>query len=367
MHAAPSPVLGRMAWLLASVAMTLALSACNGTTAPGEDPPKRALDPRSEALRYFPATTDAIALLDTSDEGALSALNETLGEIPHWSRLRDRAADSLTRAGIDPDEILDLSRQPATEIDLPRPEIAFGTVPGAGPREGRVLIVLPTEQGLELDRIFREAAEAGGIEAAGTFDDARLYRGPDLDFAVRDGVLVAADDLNRLQQAITRRDGDREDQMDDAPVTALFNELPGLAALRGYTGPGPATDAFAELIGNAVLERLEAGTDGKAPVKETRPHASEAALNLRDEGGRLSIDMIVKLEQPEEITEATESEEPVDDQEPLPVLITADELMSALADLPAAEPLHRLEPLTPLVGAAWIDGSAIRARLITPT
>lgn len=374
MFAARQALLARLAPLAVAFLMVAALSGCGGDTNPGEEAPKRALDPRSEALRYFPASTEAVTLVETSDAGALTALDEGMGRSPGWDEARDRVTYSLRRAGIEPERILELGRRPAVEIDLPQPEIAFGTVPGAGPPRDRLLMVLPTEQGIELDRIFRRAAERGDLEAAGSFDDARLYRGPGLDFAVRDGVLVAAGDINRLQQALARRDGQREFQFNEAPVTALFNELPRPATLRSYSGEGAETEALAGLIATALREGLgmegSTGEEGSAGADETGAGgvtAEEAAFTLREEAGRLSVEMIVRLAEDSGLAGELEGDGAAADAgEPVPVSITAAALDAALAGLPPESPLRLLGGLAPLAGAAWIDGDSLRARLITP-
>lgn len=360
------------------VLAALALIACGGgEQTPGENPPKRSLDPRSEAVRYFPTTTEAIALVQTADPEALATLNQAMAKHPAWQRSRDRAARSLQAAGIDPNEILALSRQPADDIELPDPEIAIGTVPGSGAERDRVLLTLATEQGVNLDETFKAAADSGGLEAAGEFDGARLYRGQDLDFAVRDGVLIAASDLNRLQQAIARRDGDREFQLDDAPMTALFNQLPDNATLRAYSGESPATESLFALLSEAMAassgtsgtqdetnEKRDPG-DSATATADPEPDATEAALTARVRDGSLALDIAIAIEKPEQLTEETPAEEPAPDEEPLPITISPAQIESGLASLPPDSPLRGLSHLGPLAGAAWIDDDLLRARLIT--
>lgn len=349
---------------LTLVLVALAFIACGGESqTPGEGEPKRALDPRGEALRYFPATTETIALVDTADADALSALDRSMSAVPGWRSIRDRVRHSLRQAGIDPAEILELSRNPADDIELPAPEIAFGTVPGSGTDEERALMTLATEQGVALDSIFKEAADAGGLEAAGEFDGARIYRGPDLDFAVRDGVLIAAPDVNRLQQAIARRDGDRTAQLDDAPITALLNSLPQGGALRAYSGAGPTADRMLTLITGAMAAS-SSDTDTEAMPTETGT-AVEGALAAGSKDGRMAIDLVVKTESSEALAEDTPEDEPSPEEEPTPISIDPDDIEQALSELPPGAPLRDLSSLAPLAGAAWVEGDQLRARLIT--
>lgn len=355
------PLLRALAPVFAALTILL-VTGCNGDDTPGEGAPKRAVEPRSEALRYFPATTPAIGLLETGSEDRLSEIDAALEKVPGWRAMRDRVERSLRDAGIDPHRILELSAQPAGEIELPAPEIAFGTVPGSGPQAARALITLATEQGVAMDKTFREAAKAGGLEVAGEFDGARLYRGPDLDFAIRDGVLIAAADINRVQQAIARRDGDRDAQLDDAPITALLNELPQTGPLRAWAGPGPGADALLNLLSGA----LEPAGGSESEAGEAPPPASEAALEVSGRDGRVAAEMIVKTEAPEEVAPSPgEEDEPPSDEAPVPIAISPEALAGAFAGLPADSPLRGLAKVAPLAGAVWVDGSAVRARLIS--
>lgn len=345
---------------------TLIATACGGSTqTPGEDQPKRALDPRSEAIRYFPANTESIALLKTDDAESLAALDEAMTDLPGWRAIRQRARHSLRAAGIDPREILELSRIPADDIDLPPPEIAFGTVPGSGSDEERALLTLATEQGVELDRIFREAAEAGGLSAAGEFDGARLYRGPDLDFAIRDGVLIAAADVNRLQQAIARRDGDRTAQLDDSPITALINTLPENATLSAYSGAGFISERVFGLITEALATSRDETADGDTGMPGLNSVATESALTARGQDGDLAVDLVVKVDEDDEAGEPSAEEQPESNEEPIPIAIPPAAIDAALSDLPPDAPLRNLRRLGQLAGAAWIDGDQLHARLIT--
>jgi hypothetical protein len=341
--------------LLATIAI-LALAGCGGDDNPGEGEPKRAVDPRTEALRYFPATTPGVALVELGDDEALAALDGALGRVAGWHEVRQRVIRSLRAAGLDPAHILELGSVPGDEIELPAAEIAYGTVPGSGPPEDRILLTLATEQGVALDQAFRGAAEAGSLSAAGEFDGARLYRGPDLDFAVRDGVLIAAADINRLQQAIARRDGAREAQLNDAPITELFNELPNGGPLRAWMGPGTETEALLTLLAAAT------GQEGAEEAAKVVGAASEAAVEISANGGRLGIELIVRsggAETPED----SELEVPSED-DPVPLSITVETVEQAFTGLPARSSLHALARVAPLAGATWLDGSYLRARLI---
>lgn len=338
-----------LAALLALVLLAPALTACGDEPAtPGESPPKRALDPRGEVLRFFPVDTDPIVLVETADPEKLAALDRAMQGVPLWRTFRERLRRSLESAGIEPTRVLELSRNPAEDIELPTPEIAFGTLPGSGSEDERAQFALATEQGVALAGLFKEAAEKGGLEDAGEFDGARLYRGRDLDFAVRDGVLIAAADINRLQQAIARRDGDPDSQLDVAPVTALINELTEPGTLRAYIGPGPTADALLSLIADEA------------------PEAAEAALAVRIDGdGALAIEVVVRTEEAEaDEDEPAGEEQGADAVQPLPVSIGAAEVEAALEALPPSVSAGLGRP-GPLVGAAWVDGDRYHARLIT--
>ncbi len=322
------------------------------TTAPGDDVPKRSLEPRTEALRFFPADTEAVALVDTASPAALGRLDRAMEPITEWTTARDRLATSLSAAGIEPEEILRLSREPGPELDLPRPEIAAGEVPGSGSPASRMLYTLATEQGVALDRLFKEAAAEGGLQAAGQFDEARLYRGPGLDFAVRDGVLIAATGLNRLQQAIARRDGDRALQLDEAPINELLNQLPEPGPLHAYS----VAIAPARALLVPVLAELP------ITLGETKPGLTQVGLTASGSGGGLNVDLIAKLDSAPKVERDAVGGTA---ERPLILSLSRARIEAVLRSARSGPLLKALPQIAPVASAVWIDGDQLHARLRT--
>lgn len=326
-------------------------TACGeGDTTSSEAEPRRVVSPRSEALRFFPSSTEAVALTEVLPADEMERLDEAMSDLLAWRRQKELLADALSQAGLEPADVLALARTPGNDIELPDPEIAAGPVPGAGRASDRMLYVVATDQGVALDRMFQHGADTGNLEPAGELHDARLYRlaGRDLAFGVRDGVLIGTVGFDRLQQAIVRRDGDRELQLDEAEVTELLNALPGDEPFHAYARPGSAATELLEL----VLGDLR-GPEGD-PVAPTELGLAAAPL---DDG--LMVDLVVELDgEPD-----PEGEGPAGTpEEPVVTSVTADDLRNAIA--PAGPPglLAGLQSLEPLAASAWLEGSRARVR-----
>ena len=219
--------------LLAALGIAaLAVAGC------GSSGPKRTVDARSEALRFFPADTPLVALLDTTPAIASerAALAADLTGFPPWQSIRSRLLARLATAGIPVGGLASLLRpdNPELEDGLPTSQLVAGLTPGADPARLRPLVVLVTDQPEGMDRLFARSVRAGSLRPAGSDDEARIYTSADTAFAVRDGVMVAAPDPAGLRAAIERRDGDRDAQLDDGEVKALLVKLPRDEPLEAY-------------------------------------------------------------------------------------------------------------------------------------
>ncbi len=209
----------------------IALAAC------GSSGPKRTVDARAEALRFFPADTPLVALLDTTPQIApeRTALAGQLSGITPWERIRSGLLARLAAAGIPAGALASLLRSDDSESvgGLPASQLAVGLAPGSGP-VSRVLAVLVTDKPDEMRRLFARAAASGPLRAVGREDEAGLYSSARTSFAVRDGVMLAADDPGLLRTAIERRDGTDDNQLDDGEVKSLIDELPREEPLEVY-------------------------------------------------------------------------------------------------------------------------------------
>ncbi len=210
----------------------LALAGC------GSSGPKRTVDARAEALRFFPSDAPLVALLDTAPElgPQRAALAAEFAGIPAWDSIRSSLLGRLSAAGLPLGGLAALlrSEDPEPEDGLPLSQLAVGLTRATGLRSPRVLVVLVTARPAEMDHLFSRAAATGPLRPAGGKDDARLYFSPRTSFAVRDGVMLAAAGPALLRAAIARRDGDDAAQLDDGEVKALIGKLPREEPLEAY-------------------------------------------------------------------------------------------------------------------------------------
>lgn len=240
------------------------LAACGDDASPGEAEPKRTLDPQAEAVRFFPARTGALALVRADMPRRTDGLLRSAAEVPGLAALLSSLQRRLERAGVDPGAVMRLARP--EEEGVPAPELAAGIVSGTGGPQP--LFVLPTERADELSRLFADAAAGGGLDRAGEFDDADLYRGPDCAFALRDGVLIASRDLAALRRAITTRDGDAAEQMDDGEVRSAVDDVPGAAPLHVFVRLGERRAALA-------VAPADGGADVRVVAEVPEPEEGE--------------------------------------------------------------------------------------------
>lgn len=231
--------------LPALLLLSLAVAGCGGSEA------KRSVDARVEALRFFGTDAPLVALLETGPGAAAdrAELAGSLSRLPVWNSLRGQMTRVLDAAGLAPARLRELATASGTEEGVPGSQLAVGIDPGSGLRHAE-LAVLVTDKAEEMSRIFDQAAASGELSLAGELDDARLYTSGDGAFAVRDGVMLAADTPARLRVAIKTRDGDRDEQLDDRDVAALIDKVPAAAPLDVYANMPALTESdptFADL------------------------------------------------------------------------------------------------------------------------
>lgn len=208
----------------------LALAGC------GSSGPKRTVDARAEALRFFAAGTPLVALLATGPDSAASRaeLGAAVATVPAWAGIRDGVLARLAAAGI---SISRLERLAAAEAEsstegLPTSQLAVGLEPA--PSGYRPLVVLVTSEPGRMDRLFARSLAGGHLRRAGEEDEARIYAGSGGAFAVRDGVMLAGAGTAQLRRAIDLRDGERGAQLDDGEVKSLLGKLPPGAPVEVY-------------------------------------------------------------------------------------------------------------------------------------
>ncbi len=200
----------------------------------GESGPKRSVDARTEALRFYSVDAPVVAVVRPDPFISVVALNDAAAAIPAWVNLRDRVTGPLGEAGITPTQLGQLLRSGSDVEGTEAASITLGAATPADLRAGNGLLVLVTDESDLLAKLLRNGTRTGSLKPAGHLDDASLYEGRGSAFAVRDGVLVAAPDLASVRAAIERRDGDTDQQLDEDVVDSLFNQLQSQGPLLVY-------------------------------------------------------------------------------------------------------------------------------------
>lgn len=246
---------------------------CGSDPSPGGAEPKRALDPRAEAVRFFAAGTRAVALLRTDMPDSARELAARAGDVPGLSRLVGEIGARASRCGIDIAELLKLGR--ARDGGGPGAELVMGLPRGAAGEE--LLFVLPTDRPEDLEDLFAAAAATAELRPAGDYDDAALYAGRGCAFALRDGVMVAAANPGLLRQAIDVRDGDESRHLDDAEVSAALEDVPTRAALHLVAHRG-------ERFAGAAVRIVDGGTEirvtAELPDRDSQDEPSPERVTL---------------------------------------------------------------------------------------
>ena len=320
----------------------------------GADEPKRAVDARVEALRFFPRNEPLVAMLETGPKEAdrRTALAGAAAGVPLWDSLRRAGLERLTAAGIDLNELARILREPASDEELPASELALGLAPSGTPRPS-ILIVLVTDDPTGMETLLRRAEKSGKLKLVGSLHEARLYSGPAGSFALRDGVLLAASDTRRLRGAIRLRDGDRDAQIDEGKVSDLLEELPSEASLHIY-------------LDVQALARSEPAVAALArPPAAWINAVGPAAVAITAPGGGLRADVFAEID-PDAVRNGQTLDQPIPLGERPATLSFSREQLGALltGEFAKTSPLHRA-----LLGIAPIDGEAsatedeLRARL----
>jgi hypothetical protein len=209
----------------------------------GTSGPKRSVDARTEALRFFSVDAPVVAVLRPIPWPALLALNNAAGSNPAWMQLRDRVLGPLRTAGVSATELAKVLQSGQDVAGAEAAAMALGAATPDDLSAGRGLLVLSSDQSELLAGLLRRQARAGKLKPAGKLDEASLYRGPGVAFAVRDGVLISAARLADVRTAIERRDGDTDRQLDEDVVDSLFNDLQTQGPLLVYANLARIRDA----------------------------------------------------------------------------------------------------------------------------
>jgi hypothetical protein len=330
MRGKPAPI--ALALLLAAIA----LASC------GESGPKRAVDARTEVLRFFAVDAPVVAELQPDPTAPVAALNRAADGAATWRKLRSLVLGPLHAAGLGRAQLARLVR-PREEIEgVQASALALGAPTAASLATQRPLLVMATDQNELLYRLFRRAAQRGRLDAAGRLDEAVLYRSPAAAYAVRDGVLVSAPHLADVRAAIERRDGDRDQQLDEDVVESLFNSLDTQGPLEIYANV-------------AALRDADPGLATLADRVQWIDSAGQAAASARAAAGSVQVEVIVKM------AESLEPSEQPFGTAPAPFSVTSSDLPSLIPR--RTDPLREaLSGLLPLTGEGTASEDEVRIR-----
>lgn len=319
--------------------IALALILCAGISACGESDAKRSVDARAEALSFYAKDAPAVALLRPQPASDVVELNRAAAELTAWQQLRGLVLGPLHDAGLGRSRLRSLV-QPSEEA-VEGVDAAALTIGATTPDDlaaGLPLLVLATDQTDLLATYVDRTVAAGGLEPRGNLDDARLFQGRIASFAIRDGVLVSAPSLGLVRSAIARRDGDKDEQLDDDAVQTLFDGLDEAGPLLVYANLGFLRDA------DPGLESLA----GQAPWTGK---LGDTAASVRGEGDAVRIDAYSKS------TEGLSPDELPLGTEPSPFQITAQSVAVLIEPGPVRDLLAGLAPIS---GEATADSDEVR-------
>jgi hypothetical protein len=209
----------KAAALALAMGLTAAIAGC------GESTPKRAVDARTEVVRFFAADAPVVAVLHPEPQADVVALNRAAEGTPAWTSLRGMVLGPLHAAGLGRTQIARLVRTNQPIEGVAASALALGAATPADLAAHDPLLVLATDQAELLSRLLRHAAAKGKLRRAGQLHEATLYRSPGYAYGVRDGVMVSGNSLADVRTAIGRRDGDSDQQLDEDVVESLFNDL----------------------------------------------------------------------------------------------------------------------------------------------
>jgi hypothetical protein len=255
---------------IAVVALAVLAGGC------GTSETKRAVDPRTEVLRFFAPSVDVVALLRTDRLGQLPEIEAAMSGIPGYRPI----GDLLERAGLDPSGIRDLVDSDDDSAEIGPPELAIGAdnLVFAPP-----LLALDTGDESRLDQAVRRREESGSIRTAGELHDATIYLGDGFALATRDGVLLASTEEDTVRTALEIRDGDRDGQLDDGEVGDLLEELPEAAPIHAYA------DFTALISPDRALNELAGSTPWLAAM-------GRGGLSIASSGPGVELDAFAELD-----------------------------------------------------------------------
>ncbi len=225
--------------LLVASALLAGLVSCGGSDEGGLEP-KRTVDARNEAVRFFPADTPFVALVDPTPGDATdpSQAVASLETVPPITAFLRSEAGFAARQGLGTGQLVPLLDTKDPTLGTESTQIALGQSAKPDGSAAEPLIVVVTDDPGRTNEIVRDRVRAVGLRPAGGLDRADLYEGDSASLAVRDGVILVAPSLGRVKEAIRTRDSDPDLRLDDGLVDDALEELPPDAAVKAYVDVG---------------------------------------------------------------------------------------------------------------------------------
>ena len=255
-----------------AMVLTAAIAGC------GESTPKRAVDARTEVVRFFAADAPVVAVVHPEPMADVVALNRAADGTPAWTSVRGMVLGPLHAAGLGRAQIARLVRANQPIAGVAASALALGAATPADLGAQRPLLVLATDQSGLLSRLLRHAAANGKLRRAGRLHEATLYQSPAYAYAVRDGVLVSSPRLADVRTAIERRDGNSDQQLDEDVVESLFDGLTTQGPLLVYANLDDVRQADPGL---RTLGQQAPWTEKLGPTTATA-HAVDGSLRIED-------------------------------------------------------------------------------------
>lgn len=267
--------------LILASALAVALGACGSA----DREPKRTVDARNEAIRFFGPGTPFVALIDpAAGEGAdPGQVMDDLAGVPAVAVFARENLGFASEQGLGLDDLTPLLGKTDASLELATTQVAVGIAPDGIPTEDALIVVVTDRPRLTATRIDHASA-AAGMKRAGALDGAHLYEGSSAALAVRDGVVLLAQRIKGIRDALRVRDSDPDLQLDDGQVVSVLEKLPETAPLQAYADVGALARIDPALAGLAGGPRGWVSSLAEAGLSVTPGEPSQVELATAIDG-----------------------------------------------------------------------------------
>lgn len=271
--------------LLVASALAVALAACGNDD--GKLEPKRTIDARNEAVRYFPRETPFVALVDPTptDDSDPAEVIAQIAAVPAVGAFAGNDIGFAGRQGLTASQLSPFLDTQDPTLGAESTQIAVGVTPTGTPTEDSLIVVV-TDDPERTDGLIADGAPAAGLDPAGKLDGADLYKGDEAALSVRDGVILLAGTIDEVKSAIRTRDSESDIQLDDGLVDDTLDDLPQDAALRAFVDIGALARS------DPGISALASGSTGWIQALG----AAGVSIDPGENGGPADISMVAKID-----------------------------------------------------------------------